>query len=211
MELFIHPTTLTDCQLLEKLCSTEDDAVLYDEFVKRFSSDLQKECERICKKRKLDLHIGRQIANDTFSRLRRYKSFKADEIKLVDHRKAILAYLARISSRLFADYHRSHKREVVIHKTYFDDIRDSIEISGDEVHKLQRVKTGAVYILGKLNAKEQKVILTDLDYKRHQKYLPDDVVESLAEELGVKVDSVRKIRERAISKIKNAIDEINKQ
>jgi hypothetical protein len=53
-------------------------------------------------------------------------------------------------------------------------------------------------------------VLRDVEYKRHHKYLPDDVNESLSKELCIKKDTIRKIRERAIKKIKNAIDEINK-
>ena len=52
-------------------------------------------------------------------------------------------------------------------------------------------------------------MLADIDYKRGQKYLLDDISEILAEELGVKKDTIRKIRERAIEKINKAIDEIN--
>jgi DNA-directed RNA polymerase specialized sigma24 family protein len=211
MELFIDPSKLTDSELIEQLCSSKDDVLLYGEFVKRFNSDLQKECERICKNRKLDLHIGRQIAHDTFARLRKYKSFKTDEIKLVDRHRAILVYLTRISTRLFSDHHRNQKVETVIHKTYFEDILDSIEMPEEDVSRLKQIKEITVQIFRKLNAKEQKIILTDIDYKRHHKYLPDDIIESLAEEFGVKSDSIRKIRERAISKIKNAINEINEQ
>jgi len=65
--------------------------------------------------------------------------------------------------------------------------------------------------MGKLNFKEQRVILTDLEYKRHHKYLPDDVIDTLAKQLNIKKDTVRKIRERAIEKIKKAIYEINKE
>ena len=66
-----------------------------------------------------------------------------------------------------------------------------------------------ILILKKLNPKERKVLIKDIEYKRHQKYLPNDVIISLALELNVKRDTVRKIRERAIEKIKKAIDEIN--
>jgi 5S rRNA maturation endonuclease (ribonuclease M5) len=63
--------------------------------------------------------------------------------------------------------------------------------------------------MGKLNKKEQVVILTDIDYKRGRKYLPPDVNELLATKINVKLATVRKIRERAVKKIKLAIDEIN--
>lgn len=58
---------------------------------------------------------------------------------------------------------------------------------------------------------ERRVILTDLEYKKHHKYLPDDITEQLSKELGVKKDTVREIREPAIEKIKSWIDEINRQ
>jgi DNA-directed RNA polymerase sigma subunit (sigma70/sigma32) len=68
----------------------------------------------------------------------------------------------------------------------------------------------ATIVYNKLNKKEKEVVLTDLEYKKGQKYLPDDVSEILANRLGVKKGSIRKIRQRAINKIKLALDEINK-
>lgn len=171
--------------------------------------DVQDECKRLCERRKLDTHIGIQIAHETFERLKKYKSFKTDRIKLVDERKAILSYLNRISTTLFNTYHKHNEDKGTIHKTYFDDILGGTDCSATDAKVLKERKDLAIFIFKKLNIKEQKIILADLEYKRHHKYLPDDVIDSLAEELNIKRDSVRKIRERAIEKIKNAINEIN--
>lgn len=209
MNTIIDIKKLTDAELLEFLCSCDDDQLLYNEFVNRFLKSVQKECEQICKKRKLDSHIGKQIAHETFENIRKYKSFKKDEIKIANHRNAILAYLYRISSNLFINYHNNQKKSVTIHRTYFDDILDSVENTKIDAKVLQNKKDLAVFIFNKLNPKEKRIILTDIEYKRHHKYLPDDIVDLLANELNIKRDTVRKIRERAIVKIKNAIDEIN--
>jgi hypothetical protein len=50
-----------------------------------------------------------------------------------------------------------------------------------------------------------------VEYKRHQHYLPDEVVSKLCEELNVKEATIRKLRERAIAKIKKEINVINGQ
>jgi DNA-directed RNA polymerase specialized sigma24 family protein len=199
---------LNDIQLLELLCSREDDNLAYKHFVERFLPDVTEECNRICKARKLDSHIGIQISHDTFERVRKYKSFKKDEIRLPNQRKGIIVYLMRISIRLFDDHHRMEKRKDITHKTYFEEILDEVNPNID-VKDLKNKKDLAVFIFNKLNPKEKKVILTDLEYKKHQKYLPDDVTTTLATEMNVKNDTVRKIRNRAIEKIKKAIDEIN--
>ena len=198
---------LSDIKLLESLCSQSDDSEFYDEFVKRFLPDVQKECEIKCKIQKIDSHIGIQIAHDTFERVRKYKSFKKDKIELKNDRKGIIAYLLRISTCLFYDHYK-HKKKTVIHRTYFDDLFDTYS-SKINVNQLKTQKDIAIGILKKLNKNEQRVFLTDLDYKRHSKYLPDDVTESLATELGIKKDYIRRIRKRAIEKINKAIDEIN--
>ena len=198
----------SDVRLLEELCSSENDILVYTLFVNRFLPELETECEKICKARKLDLHVGKQIAHETFERVRKYKSFKKDQINLPDEHKAVFVYLTRISIRLFNDhYTKTHKQEV-IHKTYFDDILNSI-VSPIDVKKLKNIKDISVLIFKKLNVKEQIVVLKDIEYKKHQKYLPDDVTESLASELNIKKDTIRKIRLRAIEKIKAAIYEIN--
>jgi DNA-directed RNA polymerase sigma subunit (sigma70/sigma32) len=111
---------------------------------------------------------------------------------------------------LFNTYHDAEKKKDIVHRSYFDDINLAISASVD-VKELKSKKDIALTIYSKLNRKEQVVIQKDIEYKKHQKYLPDDVTAELAKELNVKPDTIRKIRARAIEKIKTAIDEVNKK
>lgn len=203
---------LTDIQLLTALCSEQDDNDLYTEFVKRFHTKLQQECTNVCKKRKLDLHIGQQICHEVFEKLRKYKSFKADEVKIVSSHKAILVYLFRIARNLFTDWHNKEKKakEPYVGRSYFDELAESLK-PPEGVEILLWKKEMSLKIINKLNSKEKIVMLTDLDHKKQQRYLPDEITELLAEKLGVKKPTIRKIRERGINKIKTALDEINQQ
>lgn len=203
--------SLSDIELFIALCTEQSDEAVYAEFVNRFLPEVSKECIQICKKRKLDQYLGLEIAHETFEKARRYKTFKADEVKAPDSRKGILVYLFRIATNLFNDHHNREKRKngVHVHKNYFDDLFCPPE-RGTSPERLVEIREAALQIYSRLNKKEQKVILTDLEYKKHHKYLPDDVNKHLAEVLGVKKSSIRKIRERAIIKIKEAIDEINR-
>ena len=203
-----HETYLSDVALLEHLCSTEDDTSLYLEFLKRFLPDVERECTRQCNKRKVDPHVGTQIAHETFERVRKYKKFRKDEIKLSNERKAIVVYLFRISTRLFNDHYKKSNKKEIIHKTYFDDFAQNIEASSDG-ERLQKTRDTSELIFKTLNKNEKIVLLKDIEYKKHHKYLPDEVLDELAETLNVKRDSVRKIRERAIEKINKAFDAIN--
>lgn len=199
---------LSDTDLLARLCSEDEDIDLYHEFVKRLLPELLAECERICRRRKLNQYIGTQIAHECFEKVRKYKSFKIDQVKITPSRKAILAYLYRICVNLFNDHQRSEERKqsTVLNKTYFDNLLEdtSHEQNPEKIHKL---KERTLNVFKKLTPREQRVIITDLEYKRSHKYLPDDVNESLATELKVKKDTIRKIRERAIQKLKAAINE----
>lgn len=208
-------TALSDIELFVALCATEDDVVVYREFVKRFLPDLKVELINYCRKRNLDDHIGAQIAHDTLEKARKYKSFNPQEIRARTDRKAVLVYLFKIAYRLFWDYfrkERSHSDDLNEHKSYFDDLMESASSDQDAMSLLHK-REKSIGIIKKLTPKEQKVFLTDLEYKRNQKYnyLPDHVTESLAAELGVKPATIRKMRERAITKIKKAIDEINQE
>lgn len=200
---------LSDLELLSYLCTVDDDQDPYEEFVRRFYKELEVECKMRCKARKLDEHIGIQVAHDTFEKVRRHKTFRAEEMNSVSSRKGILLYLIRISTNLFNDHYRKEKKqkEQVHHKMYFEDLIGSSDLKNDPT-SLKQTKELTLKVFKGLNQKEQKVILVDIEHKRHSKYLPDDVNERLSEELGVKRDSIRKIRERAIQKIKKAIDEI---
>ena len=200
---------LTDLELITTLCSTEDDAQAYEEFVYRFLPDVEKGCKGICKTRKLDLHVGQQIAHESFERVRKYKSFRKDGIKLHPDRKAVIVYLYRICTTLFNDHYNKNKKAEVVHKTYFDEISEAATTL--DIKDLTKKRDLSVAIFNKLNPKEKQVFLTDLQYKKQQKYLPDEVTDNLAATLGVKPATIREIRERAIEKIKKAIDEINQQ
>jgi DNA-directed RNA polymerase specialized sigma24 family protein len=116
----------------------------------------------------------------------------------------------RISINLFNDYHKKIKtnNETILHKTYFDDLLGSIN-SDIDVNKLKQTKDIAIKLFNRLNIKEKAVVLADIEHKKFNKYLPDDVNQKLANDLGVKADTVRKIRERAITKLKKAIHDIN--
>lgn len=201
-------THLNDLALLEQLCSSDDDKDLYNEFINRFITELTSHCADVCKKRNLEHHIGKQIAHETFSNVRKYKSFKTDEIKISNCRAAILVYLKRISVNLFNDFHNENKKKIVAHKTYFDDILEANENALDAIG-LKDKKDFALFIFNKLNKKEQTVILADIEHKKFQKYLPDDITEDLSLKLNVKKETIRKIRERAIEKINKAITEFN--
>ncbi|SHG30728.1 RNA polymerase sigma factor [Flagellimonas flava] len=197
---------LDDIGLLERICSKDDDEA-YNEFVDRYYDSVLEQCIIKCKSRNVDLHVGKQIAHEIFERIRKYKSFDKTKLNTQNRRKAILGWLYKFLVRLFYDYHNSQKKEEVQVNSYFDDL--VAEAKNIDPEALASKRDLAKDILGKLNKKEKEVVITDLEYKRGQKYLPDDVNESLAERLGVKKDTIRKIRERAIKKIKLALDEIN--
>lgn len=199
---------LTDVELLEQLCSSSDDNDFYEEFVRRFIVDLNEHCSSICKKRNLEPHIGQQITHEILERVRKYKSFRKDAIKIPNERVAVLVYLKRISLSLFNNFHKESKVNPILNKSYFDDILESCESLEDAIN-LKNKKEIALFIFKKLNKKEQTIILADIEHKKFQKYLPDDITDNLSLSLNVKKDSIRKIRERAIQKIKIALNELN--
>ena len=207
MDISHQLSSLTDEDLLTRLCSEEDDTAFYEEFVKRYHDCLIEECRKISQRRQLDEQVGNQIAHDCFEKVRKYKKIKIDGVEIKGARKAVMSYLYRIVTNLFNDHQRKIKNQDEPNRTYFDGILDD-DGAGKSPEELLVMKERALAIFGKLNPKEQKVILTDLEFKRvkNYKYLPEDVNELLAQELGVKKDGIRKIRERAIKKLKIAIN-----
>lgn len=202
--------SLPDLALLELLCASADDDLIYDHFVSRFLPDLKAECRRICAKRKLDNHLGNQIAHECFERIRAAKTFSVKKANVTNPRKAILVYLFQCANNRFIDYYKRDKKAILERRSYLDDIQDEIAESLDP-EDLDRKQKLTDIILLKLSPNERKVIIADAEYKRGQSYLPDEVLEDLAFEMKVKPDTIRKIRERGLQKIKKAIDEINQK
>lgn len=203
-----NPKNLTDIDLLVELSTSSRDN-LYQEFVSRYYDDVQKECLLICKKRNLDKHIGIQIAHETFEKVKKTKSFDKEKLSQRSPRKAILGWLYRILSCLFYDFHKSSKKSDEPIEFYLDEIGSDIQRrSGEDLLSNKEI---AVKIFKKLNSKEQLVVIKDIEYKRLQKYHDSVVLDILANQLGVKKDSIRKIRQRAKVKIKNEINKINEE
>jgi DNA-directed RNA polymerase specialized sigma24 family protein len=207
----IQPKLLSDVDLFVALCNAPGDAECYSEFVKRFLPDIKEECKRKCQIKKLDPHVGVEIAHKTLENARRSGTFE-ERKNAKDPRKTILVYLFQIATNLFNDHYRrtqrEHQLQTIHRRTYFRDLIETDQYE-DDPEKLQKIKDHAVYIFDRLNKKERAVVLKDIEYKKHYRYLPDEVSEELAEELGVQKATIRKIRERAIEKVKKAIDEIN--
>jgi DNA-directed RNA polymerase specialized sigma24 family protein len=205
-------TSLNDLELAIALCATTEDTLLFNEFVRRFRKDLEAFCQAKCKVFKLDTQIGSQICNESLERVRAYKSFNKNKATVNNARGAVLVFLCRIATNRFLTYSKKEKksREDVHLNTYFDGIFEQVE-PHHNVEDSAWKRDMALKILKKLNQKEQKVVLTDIEHKKHSRYLPDEVTEFLATELGVKKDTIRKIRERALQKIKTIINEINQQ
>jgi len=117
-----------------------------------------------------------------------------------------MAYMYRICVNLFKDYHNKNKQQDIPNKTYFDDLLGNAS-DGKTPEQLFHLKEQTLAIFRTLNPNEQKVILVDLEFKREKnhKYLPDKIIELLANQLGKKKDTIRKMRQRAIEKLKSAI------
>lgn len=191
-----------------ELIRDDGDEIAYQEFVSRFLPKVKDECVNKCKLRKIDKHIGIQIAHDTFEKVKNSRSFKREKLNGGGSKNAIIGWLYRISSNLFYDYHNSKTNNNQFNESYFDDLKGYAKEAS--VNSNAEIRDITEIMLKKLNFKEREVLITDIEYKRSQKYLPKDVNEYLSNRLNVKKSSIRKIRERAVKKIKNAIDELNK-
>ncbi len=202
-----HKYEQIDSVVLLESIRDNDDPEAFKELVKRFLPIVQGHCLTRCQLRKLDKHIGIQLAHDTLEKVRKSKSFRREKLNGPDSDSMITGWLFRISSNLFYDFHNSQKNKDLVYESYFDDLFN--KASEINVISLAEKRDLALKILKVLNLKEREVVLTDLEYKRLQKYLPEDANESLAQRLGIKKDTIRKIRERAIKKLNKAIDEIN--
>lgn len=198
---------IDDVRLLEEYFQTGDKNI-FETFVNRHYHFLKEECELICKKRKLDEHVGQGIAHDTFERVQKTKSFNKEKLNnKLSPTKAVRAWLCIISSRLFLDYHKKVKLEVERTEVPFNPLGQfSIPKS---VEELIDVRLFAEKIMKSLNKKERIVILADLEHKRLKKYLTSEVNQDLSDQLGVKTDTIRQIRKRAKEKIQNAINKYN--
>ena len=199
---------VSDPELFHLLCTEDDDRAPYAEFVRRFLPELNTFCKRKCELQSLDRHVGETIAHDVFERIRKSKTFNRDHFSGGDGHKWVLAYLLTSARRQFLDLFNKQKRQDDVPISYFDELRKKYDAI--DPGKLKECKDLTELIVKKLTRNELAVAVADLEYKKHTKYLPDDVNLGLCEDLGITPAGVRQARARYKQKLNKAIDEINK-
>lgn len=201
---------LPDADLLEYVCNVAGDEVAYSEFVNRYLPDTQTMCTKISGQRKLHVHVGLQISHDALAKFRGLKSFDRNKLKPPDdERKSINNLIYAICVNLFNDHHKKENRQAPEKQSfYLDEIFENAFVNGKTLDNARKKELTA-RLFKRINKKEQKLLLADMEYKKHQLYLPDHIVASLCEELEVTDSGLRKMRERIIKKFNKEIDVIN--
>lgn len=199
--------------------NTPEGKLALNELWKRHSSWLNKQCVKICNIYNQGNSIADDLACATFKKAIDRAETYTNIVDSKDEKnfKRTRAWLGTIAKRILIDTFRNPKRAIYSSPIDFEisleqfSTQDFVEwfIKQNDV----RHSTEALSVIGnefkKLDKREQRVIIETIlqrDKSPSEKYVLRGASTRLANELGVSPDSIRQIRKRALSKIKNALD-----
>jgi RNA polymerase sigma factor (sigma-70 family) len=183
---------------------------LQTEFHGRFKNRLYQNCLRLCHRNRVDEDIAKDLFQDTMIKaLENLKRFCLNEDYDLQHStNTITKWLNKIAFNLFIDYlekqYKSHldidlcDEEMFVDNTTLDE-PDELDIYLDSINFDATLQSG----WDTLNDKERLVVYYGIRYNcLHKKHMPDDVIIKASKILGVKRDSIRQIKLRALEKFR---------
>jgi hypothetical protein len=200
--------TITESYELLEYISMKDDSEYkeYAEkafvlFCSRFSEELQRKTEIICKNWRYDSTVALTIVNCTFARAFKYPSFKKEKAKVKDINKAILLWLFSIAKTQLVNFHYNNTcykptQEEDLSIIYSVDeminyrCGDCVERKRDLRIALEKLES----LLSGFNEKKRIIYLTYKTYERIGKYPPRSIVKQLRIKLDLSQASLRKYK-----------------
>lgn len=128
-------------------------------------------------------------------------------------RRNALAWVSTIAINLCRDHFRAPDTRILL----VDEWSESTEPLARDEEYVDPILTGDLRCIheamAKLSEREQTIVRVTMNYwkpgSEHQR-LPNDVVEDLARTFDISSENLRKIRERAMKKIRASVDECQK-
>lgn len=196
--------------------------IAFNEFYRRYSSFLLKVCQKCCSGFDTSEDLARDIHQNTFLKiLSSSKSFKPKEgSNSTNISRDIKAWLARIAKNELINFLRKNPDEIVLSNPFrpkSDDgflelisLQTEEEIEGTTRNESSKIEwTKLDKALKSLTERENHILMTYMQYFNSndpQKHLPDDILESLCKKFSISSENVRKIKSRALVKIKNSVE-----
>lgn len=187
----------------------------FNEFYERYRSFLLKVCRKACQ----GFDSSNLLADDIFQNVFIKVRYKAYTFKLKDDStntnisKDIKAWLARIARNELINFLRKNPDEMELSNPYR--IRTH-ELNENPIYAVTEEDKDAESLITKnsldsllqlLNERESYILMTYMQfYDPHNpnKHLPDDILKGVCLKFNIKPGNVRKIKERAIEKLRIA-------
>lgn len=209
----------TDIGLLNLMAQRIQDEMWADaawcEFYNRHKAYMWSVCHSVAE----ELH-GEAWIEDIFVQTFERAYEKADTFKLPpgippeDKTRLVRGWLGKIAANLLRHLLRNHEAESTKDDDEWDVILDSAQEPSTEKQKdtpeLAARRRLIAEALATLKEREQLVLRTTFQYYRiGEKFqrLPNSVSKDLSEQLGTTPENLRKIRERALEKVRNYVSE----
>lgn len=190
-----------------------------EELWKRHGSWLFSKCLKVCNIYNQGSAIAEDLASATFAKaIDRAETYKPAENENNEKNiRRTRKWLGTIAERLLIDGFRNPNRAVYASPIDFDialdqfSTQDFVEwfIQQNDVRHFANIPDVIGKAFEELNSREQRIIIETVmqrDKSPSQNYVLRGTSTRLANELGIRPDSVRQIRKRALSKIRDALD-----
>lgn len=178
-------------------------------FTFRFSEEVSKKCEIICKNWGENADFALEVVEQTFKRFWKYPKFEYAKAKTKDPDKAVLFYLFSISKNVLADlWNSKNGAKINPYDGSEEIIWDYPKIDADcgDIDDMNSHFLIVKRALSTLSEKHKVIFLT---YSKHGEdgfKLPRKLLEELREKLGINQQTIRSYHNEAKNKIKEYLD-----
>ncbi len=205
--------TLQDHELLELLNNVPLSRQAFEEFYERFKSFVLQACQKTCAAFDNSNELADDIFQNTFLKvLHKGFTFRKREIPGKEvYTAEIKSWLSRIAKNELINFLRKNpdEKSLSIQKRIRSHELENVSTDpnhlGDDQHQTPSIQQKVLDKgLAILTEDEKMVLMTYMLYYNRQtpnNHLPDEIIKSLTNKLGVKAASLRQIKSRALQKI----------
>lgn len=204
-----HTPTLELISIIRKRKETSNEIkaqAAFEAFVFRYSQELSRKTEIICKNWGYSLDVAIEVSQRTFKRIWKYPKFDLAKATTKNVDNAVILYLFRIARNVLTDYVNELSGINVSpydgsESIVWDFPGDEKSIDGDDIINPKTHSEVVKKAISTLSEKHKVVFLTYKKYEAVNKKLPRKLLEEIRLKLDISQTTVRSYKFEAYNKV----------
>lgn len=196
----------TDDELLAWIANKETDPVLgkrsFDAFYLRYSEYLWKVCSIVCRTHPQATELSQDVFQQTMTKVYLSAGSYNKDIS------SVKTWISKIARNEFLNWVQESKNTLLFLEDLKDIDADEVPYDDSPLEAEEIPESQVEKALSHISEKEKVVVMTYMMYYNDDepnRHLPDSVLNDLCKYLNTSAENVRKIKSRALKKLKNQL------